>query len=75
MVDFQGQKLAEKIMNYVIISASVIGFILGFINDDLRYVLYSNIIAFIVVGILIVPNWPFLNKNPITWQKPVEKED
>ncbi|KAG0228205.1 Signal peptidase complex subunit 1 [Actinomortierella wolfii] len=57
-IDFSGQQRAERITQSVVSAFSVIGFLIGIFLQDIR---------------LVIPAWPYLNKNPIQWLPKTEK--
>ncbi|KYQ89021.1 signal peptidase complex subunit 1 [Tieghemostelium lacteum] len=73
-MDFQGQKLAERIYQYLIIICGIIGWIIGFIKQDFTYTFYFVAGGTGLACLLCLPDWPYLNRNPLNWQKPEVKD-
>jgi len=73
-MDFKGQELAEKIFYYLIFIFGVIGFVVGFILQDFGITTQSVGAGAILSGLIMIPDWPFFNKNPITWLSPDTEE-
>ncbi|KAG0254283.1 hypothetical protein BG011_005831 [Mortierella polycephala] len=66
-IDFQGQNLAEQITQGVISIFGVIGFLVGIVFQDIRLSLYIFVAGIALTALLVVPAWPYLNKNPQQW--------
>ncbi|KAF9346851.1 hypothetical protein BGX26_001634 [Mortierella sp. AD094] len=72
-IDFQGQSLAEQITQGVISAFGVIGFLVGFILQDIRVSLLIFAAGIVLSALLVIPAWPYLNRNPIRWLPSREK--
>uniref|UniRef100_A0A0R3TJM7 Signal peptidase complex subunit 1 n=1 Tax=Rodentolepis nana TaxID=102285 RepID=A0A0R3TJM7_RODNA len=57
-----GQKLAERIMNVVLILFCFIGFIIGYLMEQLSIS-------------VVLPPWPMYRRHPLSWQKCEKKHD
>ncbi|KAL1895744.1 hypothetical protein Cpir12675_003135 [Ceratocystis pirilliformis] len=66
-IDFKGQTFAELIQNIVMSIFGIAAFIYGYINQDIRSALFIVLGGAIVTIILVVPQWPFYRRNPVTW--------
>lgn len=66
-IDFQGQSLAEEIGTYSLILAGILSFLIGYIKQDIILALWIGLGGAAVSIILVVPPWPFYNKNPLKW--------
>ncbi|KAI7828056.1 microsomal signal peptidase 12 kDa subunit-domain-containing protein [Gamsiella multidivaricata] len=66
-IDFQGQSLAEQITQVVISAFGVLGFLVGIVLQDIRLTLYIFAAGVVLAGLLIIPAWPYLNKDPTKW--------
>lgn len=69
MVDYKGQKHAEWTMYIVLALFSTPGWIYGYTQDDFKPAFYFWAVGAAVMAVLVLPNWPFWNRNPIKWQK------
>jgi len=69
-MDFLGQKLAEQLYQIVMIIFASIGFIIGFIQQDFNFTLYSFGIGMLISSLVSLPDWPYLNKHPVNWRTP-----
>ncbi|KAI1321355.1 hypothetical protein EDD11_006692 [Mortierella claussenii] len=73
--DFQGQCLTEQITQGVISAFGVIGFLVGIILQDIRVAFYIFSAGIVLTALLVIPAWPYLNKNPIKWLPSREKTE
>lgn len=67
LIDFKGQEKAEDIVhksNYLIIPISLI---IGWLTQDLFSTVISFLVQFAIVSLIVLPNWPLYNKNPVSW--------
>ncbi|VDD85809.1 unnamed protein product [Enterobius vermicularis] len=67
-IDFVGQRKAERIYQVILVLFAIIGFILGYITQQLSVAIYTLGIGLLLSVLLVVPPWPFLRQNPIHWQ-------
>ncbi|KAI3650466.1 hypothetical protein MP228_003947 [Amoeboaphelidium protococcarum] len=68
-IDFEGQKLADKLNFWILNASGVLAFTLGFVTQSLHIMWYTLLAGMVISAILITPPWPFLNKIPLQWQK------
>ncbi|ORX62520.1 microsomal signal peptidase 12 kDa subunit [Anaeromyces robustus] len=73
-IDFKGQELTEKLMQLILIVFAVISFVVGFIMQSVRISCYIMLAGMIITALVILPPWPFYNKNPIKFL-PVQKKE
>ncbi|CAG8599958.1 61_t:CDS:2 [Paraglomus occultum] len=66
-IDFEGQKLAEYIYYFVIISGAILGFVVGFYYQDLLLTMEIFAGGIGLSALLVFPSWPIYNKHPIQW--------
>ncbi|KFH72519.1 hypothetical protein MVEG_02808 [Podila verticillata NRRL 6337] len=72
-IDFHGQNKAEQITQGVISAFGVIGFLVGLTLQDIRLSMYIFAAGIVVTLLLVVPAWPYLNRNPVQWLPSREK--
>ncbi|KDQ10899.1 hypothetical protein BOTBODRAFT_115236, partial [Botryobasidium botryosum FD-172 SS1] len=65
--DFEGQRMAEQLMNYTLYPATVIAFIVGFAFQSLRLSFSILGAAVLLLCLLVLPPWPYLNQHPVPW--------
>ncbi|GJJ78044.1 signal peptidase complex subunit 1 [Entomortierella parvispora] len=66
-IDFQGQSRAEVITQGLITTFGVVGFLVGLVLQDIRLSLFIFAAGIVLAGLLVIPAWPYLNKNPVKW--------
>jgi len=48
-------------------AVGIIAFLVGFITQDIRPTVYVGLAGTALAFVVIVPPWPFFNKNPEGW--------
>ncbi|XP_024005595.1 probable signal peptidase complex subunit 1 [Eutrema salsugineum] len=73
-MDWQGQKLAEQIMQILLLIAAVVAFVVGYATASFRtmMLIYAGGVA--LTTLITVPSWPFFNRHPLKWLDPSEAE-
>ncbi|VDO97612.1 unnamed protein product [Soboliphyme baturini] len=71
-VDYEGQRLAERIFQVIITVMAVIGFAAGYIVQRFSWTIYSVLFGFVLSCALILPPWPYLRRHPLQWLKSTE---
>ncbi|OIW33319.1 SPC12-domain-containing protein [Coniochaeta ligniaria NRRL 30616] len=66
-IDFEGQNLAELIVNVALSLIGAIAFIVGYALQDIKLALYIALGGTILVFGVVVPPWPFFNRHPVKW--------
>lgn len=66
-IDFEGQKLAETIVNVALSAVGAIAFIVGYFLQDIKLALYIALGGTALLFVVVVPPWPFFNRNPVKW--------
>ncbi|XP_038611256.1 signal peptidase complex subunit 1-like [Tachyglossus aculeatus] len=66
-MDFEGQKLAERLFKAIILASAAIGFVSGYVAEQFCWTL--SILAVGVVGscLLVLPAWPLYRQHPLKW--------
>eukprot|EP00455_Lapot_gusevi_P034880 TRINITY_DN385_c0_g1_i1.p2 TRINITY_DN385_c0_g1~~TRINITY_DN385_c0_g1_i1.p2 ORF type:complete len:103 (-),score=21.04 TRINITY_DN385_c0_g1_i1:27-335(-) len=67
-MDYHGQYLSERWYTIIVALFGVVGFVIGFINQNLAHAAYSVILGFAVSVVVCVPSWPWFNKHPLEWR-------
>uniref|UniRef100_A0A7N0TYA0 Signal peptidase complex subunit 1 n=1 Tax=Kalanchoe fedtschenkoi TaxID=63787 RepID=A0A7N0TYA0_KALFE len=73
-MDWQGQKLAEHLMQILLVSFALGAFVTGYIVGSFQLMLLIYAAGVVLTSLFTVPNWPWFNKHPLTWLEPVEAE-
>jgi len=68
MVDFSGQETVEFYYQSILTTSAVIGFVVGFILQSFIVTVYCIGGGVLISAAICLPNWPFLNRNPVQWQ-------
>ncbi|KIZ03674.1 hypothetical protein MNEG_4279 [Monoraphidium neglectum] len=74
-MDFEGQKLAETLLYRLLIVFAAIGFVVGYAAGSFRLMVLINAAGLAATLLVVVPNWPFFNRNPFNWLPPLNPED
>jgi signal peptidase complex subunit 1 len=74
-MDFQGQKQAEQLIYRLLVVFAVAGFVAGYVLSSFDLMVYINAAGLGLTVLLVVPNWPFFNRNPLNWLPPLNPED
>lgn len=69
VMDFQGQKLAERLSLYILLGSAVAAFFVGWISGHFRFTLYTYGMGTAAAIVAAVPDWPWFNKHPLRWQE------
>jgi signal peptidase complex subunit 1 len=68
-MDFVGQAKAQKFYTVVLWMAAPIAFLVGFILNRFLYSFLVVFAAFLMCGLVVVPSWPYFNRNRLAFQK------
>ncbi|KAH9953035.1 microsomal signal peptidase 12 kDa subunit-domain-containing protein [Russula dissimulans] len=68
-IDFEGQKLVERIAHYALIELAVriFAFFVGFLFQSIQVTFVLFGFGGVAVLALIIPPWPVFNQNPVVW--------
>lgn len=69
-IDFEGQKLVDKLSFQLLTFGVIVSFLIGFVCQRIEYSVYSLVATFVLTEIVVVFPWPAYNKNPVKWQLP-----
>eukprot|EP00545_Synedropsis_sp_CCMP1620_P006234 CAMPEP_0119018340 /NCGR_PEP_ID=MMETSP1176-20130426/19121_1 /TAXON_ID=265551 /ORGANISM="Synedropsis recta cf, Strain CCMP1620" /LENGTH=77 /DNA_ID=CAMNT_0006972313 /DNA_START=75 /DNA_END=308 /DNA_ORIENTATION=+ len=70
-MDYEGQRLAEILFQWIICSFGAVGWVIGYINQDFYQTFYVWLVAVVISVIICVPDWPFFNRHPVKWLESV----
>ncbi|KAG8365910.1 hypothetical protein BUALT_Bualt17G0021100 [Buddleja alternifolia] len=74
MMDWQGQKLAEHLMQLMLVCFAVVAFIAGYVLGSFQTMFLIYTAGVVLTSLVTVPNWPFFNRHPLKWLDPSEAE-
>lgn len=66
-MDLKGQELAEFLLQIILFGSSLAGFVVGYMFNSFALSLGVLAVGTVVATIILVPDWPFYNKNPNKW--------
>ncbi|KAI0660199.1 microsomal signal peptidase subunit, partial [Cubamyces menziesii] len=66
-IDFEGQKLVEKIARDTLIVATLVSFIAGFALQSLQVTFGLFALFVVLLSIAVIPPWPMYNRHPVKW--------
>ena len=69
-MDYAGQKLVEQINFYILLSFAFIAFVVGYLSGSFSLLVKIYASGLLLDAAIIVPDWPWLNKKPLTWLPP-----
>ncbi|KAM0965455.1 hypothetical protein TB2_021025 [Malus domestica] len=73
-MDWQGQKLAEQLMQILLLVFAVVGFAAGYITGSFQTMVLTYAGGVVLTTLVTIPNWPFFNRHPLKWLDPSEAE-
>ncbi|RVW24509.1 hypothetical protein VitviT2T_001491 [Vitis vinifera] len=66
-MDWQGQKLAEQLMQTLLLAFAVVAFVAGYSLGSFQMMLLIYAGGVALTTLITVPNWPFFNRHPLKW--------
>ncbi|KAF4548015.1 Microsomal signal peptidase 12 kDa subunit (SPC12)-like protein [Elsinoe fawcettii] len=66
-IDFEGQRLVEVLSNVLLSVVGVTAFLVGYITENITYTLWLGLAGTAFTFLIVVPPWPFFNRNPVNW--------
>ncbi|KAG0592689.1 hypothetical protein M758_1G265300 [Ceratodon purpureus] len=69
-MDWEGQKLAEQLMQYFLLGSALLAFLTGYFTSSYRTMLYIYLAGVVLTFLVAVPNWPCYNRHKFTWLEP-----
>ncbi|XP_019059419.1 PREDICTED: probable signal peptidase complex subunit 1 isoform X1 [Tarenaya hassleriana] len=73
-MDWQGQKLAEQLMQILLLIFGVIAIVAGYSMGSFRMMMLVYAGGVVLTTLITIPNWPFFNRHPLKWLDPSEAE-
>ena len=73
-MDWQGQKLAEQLMQILLVGFAVVAFTAGYALGSFQMMLLIYASGVVITTLITVPNWPFYNRHTLKWLDPREAE-
>lgn len=73
-MDWEGQRLAEQLMQYFLLGSALVAFLMGYVSGSFSSMLYIYLAGVVVTFMVTVPDWPFFNRHPFLWLEPLYAE-
>ncbi|KAG5093302.1 hypothetical protein JHK84_048890 [Glycine max] len=73
-MDWLGQKIAEQLMQIMLLAFTVIAFATGYLMASFQMMILIYAGGVVLTTLVTVPNWPFFNHHPLKWLDPSELE-
>ncbi|KAL1972122.1 hypothetical protein VTN31DRAFT_7341 [Thermomyces dupontii] len=70
-IDFHGQHLANTLSTALLTVFGAVAFIAGYIQQDIHLTLWLGLAGTLITALVVVPPYPFYNRNPEKWLDPV----
>ncbi|KAL6770835.1 hypothetical protein ACKKBF_B32880 [Auxenochlorella protothecoides x Auxenochlorella symbiontica] len=66
-MDFQGQRLSEKLYVAILSLSGAVAFLVGYLTQSFANMLIAFSCGVGISLLISVPDWPIYNKHPIKW--------
>ncbi|KAI9439141.1 microsomal signal peptidase [Lactarius indigo] len=73
-IDFEGQKLVERIAQYAVMELAIFAFFLGFLFQSIQMTFTVFGVGVGLILAIIIPPWPMFNQHPVDWLPSKSKE-
>ena len=73
-MDWQGQKVAEQLMQIMLLAFAVVGFLTGYVLGSFQMMMLVYASGVVLTTLVTVPKWPFFNRHPLKWLDQSEAE-
>lgn len=73
-MDWQGQKLAEQLMQIMLLGFAVVGFLTGYVLGSFQMMILIYAGGVLLTTLVTIPNWPFFNRHALKWLDPSEAD-
>ncbi|GKV16092.1 hypothetical protein SLEP1_g26788 [Rubroshorea leprosula] len=73
-MDWQGQKLAEQLMQIMLLVSGVVACATSYILGSFQMMVLIYAGGVVLTTLITVPNWPFFNRHALKWLDPSEAE-
>ncbi|KAF5835121.1 microsomal signal peptidase 12kDa subunit [Dunaliella salina] len=70
-MDFRGQRNAEWLLVRILIVFAAVSFVAGYSQGDFQLMVNINAVGLLLTALLVIPSWPFFNRNPLPWLAPL----
>ncbi|GAB4829345.1 hypothetical protein Ancab_019015 [Ancistrocladus abbreviatus] len=73
-MDWQGQKVAEQLMQIMLVAFAAVAFFTGYTFGSFQLMILVYAGGVVLTALIIIPNWPFFNRHPLNWLDPSEAD-
>lgn len=74
-MDLVGQRVAEQIVVWCIVTFAVLGFLVGYIQASFALMAQINFVGLVLVLLAVVPDWPWFNRDPLSFLPPLKADN
>ncbi|KAJ7945540.1 Signal peptidase subunit [Quillaja saponaria] len=73
-MDWQGQKLAEQLMQIMLLAFAGVAFATGYFIGSFQMMILIYAGGVVLTSLITVPSWPIFNRHPLKWLDSSEAE-
>ncbi|XP_051121916.1 signal peptidase complex subunit 1-like [Andrographis paniculata] len=73
-MDWKGQKMAEQLMQLMLVSFAAAAFVTGYVLGSFQMMLLIYAAGVVLTSLITIPNWSFFNRHPLNWLDPIEAD-
>ncbi|KAK8388958.1 hypothetical protein O3P69_020723 [Scylla paramamosain] len=66
-MDFEGQKLAERLFQIIVVAFGVVGWLYGYYIQDFSMTVLTLGAGFLLACLVTLPPWPIYRRYPLKW--------
>jgi signal peptidase complex subunit 1 len=73
-MDFQGQRLSERMHQICIVLFAILGFVVGYGTGSFRAMMMCFGAGVVIAVVIAVPDWKYFNQHPQRWLRADARE-
>ncbi|XP_071516019.1 signal peptidase complex subunit 1 [Panulirus ornatus] len=66
-MDFEGQKLAERLFQIIVVTFGAVGWLYGYYVQDFFMTVLTLSAGFVLACLVTLPPWPIYRRYPLKW--------
>ncbi|KAK3881673.1 hypothetical protein Pcinc_013893 [Petrolisthes cinctipes] len=66
-MDFEGQKLAERLFQIIVVAFGAVGWLYGYYVQDFFMTVLTLGAGFVLASLVTLPPWPIYRRYPLKW--------
>lgn len=74
-MDYEGQRLAERIFQVIVVLFGSIGWLYGYYVQDFKMTILALGAGFALATLVTIPPWPIYRRSPLKWAAAAPTED